>query len=175
MLLPGLRQGPPCQRSVPITLRAAVTDWLITTIASEESSQGRMRLPRMRQAGCRERTLPEPQQAAEEGPAITSASALLWHERSVPLRRLFEASCVRWLLCWTCCTVLLRSAAHPSFSAQDGLRLSWLYEAPFRARLLPGSLATATGEAPACAASGEARVAYGQRLHRPLRTHASER
>lgn len=53
LLLRGMRQSPPCQRVVPITLRAAVTDWLITTIASKESSQGRMRLPRMRQDSSR--------------------------------------------------------------------------------------------------------------------------
>jgi hypothetical protein len=58
-----------------------------------------------------------------------------------------------WLLRRTRCTVLQWPATRPALSAEGGLQLSWLHEASFRARLLPGSLAPAAGEASAHTAS----------------------
>lgn len=62
----------------------------------------------------------------------------------------------------------------PLFRPRVGCDFSWLYEAPFRTRLLSRSLAAIARESSARTSSREARVADGPRLHRRIRAHASE-
>jgi hypothetical protein len=175
MLLPGMRQTAPRKRAVPRSLRTAEAQQIAAAAALPTSRRPRMRVRRVRECCCEQEALPGPRQSAKEGPAPASAPALLRYEGILPIRRLLEISRRRRLLRRARRPILQRATAGPALQAQGGMRLPWLQEKPFRAWVLPGSLATAAGGATAYEPSREEGLENGQRICFCLRAHASKR
>jgi hypothetical protein len=161
MLLPRMQQSALRQRAMSSSLRSAVAQGNAATTWSQEPRAGRVQFRGLWESGRQQGTLPGPCQPAEERTAATPTQALLRYEGSVPIRRLLKTSCSWRLLRRARCPVLQRAAPGATLQAQGGMRFPWLQEAPFRTWLLPGSLATDTGEATARASSRAERLAHG--------------